>query len=245
AERYGDLLARSDSIRQAHDYLRELIRTHPDRSAAYISLAMLFARNDEIDSLLSITDTAMVKFPDQSYFPIVRANVLSNRGKNDEAARYLQQVLAIEPDNLQAKLLLANTWEALKQYQLSDSLYSNIITQNPEEAIVLNNYAYSLALRGERLDEAMQMVEKALTIEPENASYLDTKGWLLYLNGKYRDAKTYIEKALSLNPDNVEVLEHMGDVMMKLNQPEEAQKYYRQALEIDSENESLQKKLSR
>lgn len=244
AERYGDLLARSDSTRKAHDYLRGLIRNYPDRQAAYISLSMLFARNDEIDSLLSITDIAMEKFPDQSYFPIVRANVLSNQGENDEAVRYLQRVLAIEPDNLQAQLLLANTWEALEQYRLSDSLYSRIISQHPDEAVALNNYAYSLALRGERIGEALQMVEQALAIEPDNASYLDTKGWLLYLQENYKDARKYIEKALSMNSHNAEVLEHMGDVLMKLNKPEEAQKYYRQALEIDNENERLRKKVS-
>jgi len=81
-------------------------------------------------------------------------------------------------------------------------------------------------------------------IDPENPSYIDTKGWLLYLAGNYKEAKNYIEKALTKNPSNAEVLEHMGDVLMKLNKPDDARKYYRQALEIDSDNEILQKKLS-
>jgi len=244
SERYGDLLARSEDTQKAKDYLNKLIVDNPDRQPAYISLTMLFARNDEYDSLIVLTDQAMDRFSDQPYFPIMRANLLSNRKKFDGAAQYLVRALEIDPENIQAQILLANAWEALKKYALSDSLYAQIINDNPEEDVALNNYAYSLAIRGERLDEAMTMVEKALIIDPENSSYLDTKGWLLYLSGNYKEAKIYIEKALALNATNAEVLEHLGDVLMKLNNVKDARNYYRQALEIDSENEGLQKKLS-
>jgi len=244
AERYGDLLARSDYSQKARIYLEKLIHDNPDRQAAYISLTLLFGRNNEIDSLIILTDQAMERFPDQPYFPIMRANLLSNQNQFDDAARYLIRALAIDPENNQAKILLANTWEAQEKYTLSDSLYTQIINANPENEVALNNYAYSLALRGERLEEAMTMVDKALEIDPENASYLDTKGWLFYLGNNYKEAKIYIEKALTKNATNAEVLEHLGDVLMKLNKPEDAQNYYRQALEIDSDNERLQNKLS-
>ena len=243
-ERYGDLLARGDSAGKAVDYLKTLIKEYPARQSAYISLVMLYSRNDQIDSLLILTDKAMQSFPDQAYFPIMRANIFSNHQKYAEAAENLIKALEIDPENNQARILLANAWEAQKKHSLSDSLYEAIIADNPDEAIALNNYAYSLALRGERLIEAMTMVDKALSIDPKNPSYIDTKGWILYLRGNYKNARKYIEQALDLNENNVEVLEHMGDVLQKLNKTKEAQKYYRQALEINPDNESLRQKIS-
>jgi tetratricopeptide (TPR) repeat protein len=141
--------------------------------------------------------------------------------------------------------LLANTWEILRQYELSDSLYTLIISNNPDEDVALNNFAYSLALRGRQLEKALIMVSKALKISADNASYMDTKGWILYKFGKFKGAKEYVEKALSIQNDNAEILEHMGDILAKLNKTVKAKDYYRRALEFDPENEGLKQKLSK
>jgi tetratricopeptide (TPR) repeat protein len=244
-DRYGDLLARSDSVTEAVNYLQTLMQKNPERENAYISLAYLYARKDYFDQLYQLLDSATVKFPGQPYFFIINANSLLKQKQYQAAEASLLKALEIDKDNIQAQIILANVWDTLTRYDLSDSLYSLILTENPDLDIALNNFAYSLAQRGKDLEKASLMVNKALQLAPDNASYLDTKGWLLYLTGNYREAKEYVEKAISLTKDNPEILEHLGDILMKLNKSEEAKGYYRQALEYDPDNEALKQKLLR
>ncbi len=244
-ERFGDLLSRSERFEDACIYLQDIIQKYPDRESAYISLAFVYSKNKESESLYKLVDSAMVRFPEQPFFPIITANTLNNEKRHKKAEVYLIKALEIDPENLQAQILLANTWEILRQYELSDSLYTLIISNNPDEDVALNNFAYSLALRGKQLEKALKMVSKALDISADNASYLDTKGWILYKIEKPKEAKEYVEKALSIQNDNAEVLEHMGDILTKLKKAVKAKEYYRRALEFDPENERLKQKLSK
>ncbi len=244
-ENYGDLLARSENVAEAISYLQALIRKNPERENTYISLAYLYSRKDYFEQLYQLLDSATVKFSQQPYFFIINANSLLKQKQYQAAEVSLLKALEIDNDNIQAQIILANVWDTLAKYALSDSLYSLIIDENPDLDIALNNFAYSLALRGKDLAKASRMVSKALKIAPDNASYLDTKGWLLYLTGNYQEAKEYVAKAASLAKDNPEILEHLGDILMKLNKSEEAKGHYRQALEYDPDNEALKEKLSR
>ncbi|MBU4444362.1 tetratricopeptide repeat protein [bacterium] len=244
-ERFGDLLSRSERFEDACIYLQDLIQKYPDRESAYISLTFVYSKNKDFDLLYRFVDSAMVRFPEQPFFPIITANTLNNEKYHKKAEVYLIKALEIDPENLQAQILLANTWEILRQYKLSDSLYTLIISNNPDEDVALNNFAYSLALRSKQLEKALKMVSKALEISADNASYLDTKGWILYKLGKPKEAKEYVEKALSIQNDNAEVLEHMGDILTKLKKTVKAKEYYRRALEFDPENEGLKQKLSK
>lgn len=244
-ENYGDLLARSEQVTEAISYLQTLIQKNPERENAYISLAFLYSRKDYYDQLYQLLDSATVKFSQQPYFFIIKANSLQKQKQYQAAESCLLKALEIDHDNIQAQIILANIWEALAKYTLSDSLYFLLLSNNPDLDIALNNFAYSLALRGKDLEQASRMVNKALQLAPDNASYLDTKGWLLYLTGNYKEAKKYVEKAASLTKNNPEILEHLGDILMKLKKSEEAKGYYRQALEYDPDNKALKQKLSR
>jgi Tfp pilus assembly protein PilF len=75
---------------------------------------------------------------------------------------------------------------------------------------VLNNYAYYLSLRNEKLDKAEEMSKKSNEIDRDNASYNDTYGWILYGLGKYEDAKLWLEKAIANGAsENAVILEHL------------------------------------
>ena len=97
---------------------------------------------------------------------------------------------------------------------------------------MLNNYAYYLSLQGRDLDKAKKMAEKAVELDPDNASNQDTYGWVLYKLGQYEEALEWIGKSVNNhNTDNAEVLEHYGDVLFKLGREEEALEYWKRAFE--------------
>ena len=133
----------------------------------------------------------------------------------------------------------------LGEWQSSLQLYEDLLLLDQSDSQALNNYSYTLAERDMRLDDALQMAHKAIDLEPENAAYLDTIGWIYYKSNKYKQALQYIQASIRIEEDNAVVLEHLGDVLIKLDRRAEALDYYGKALGIDTDNERLREKLEK
>ncbi|RMF54915.1 MAG: tetratricopeptide repeat protein, partial [Calditrichaeota bacterium] len=108
---------------------------------------------------------------------------------------------------------------------------------------LLNNFSYSLAERGIRLEEALEMANRALELEPNNGAFLDTVGWIYFKLGDYQQALYYIKRAVEHREGSAEVLEHLGDVYYQLGEQEKAQEYWQKAYEKDPDNKALKAKI--
>ena len=114
---------------------------------------------------------------------------------------------------------------------------------DPENTIVLNNYAYYLSLRKSNLEKAKSMSYKCNELESDNSTYQDTYAWVLYQQEDYKNAKIWLEKAISNGGDSSAVIiEHYGDVLYKLGNLKEARKQWIRALDVGSGGEFLYKK---
>ena len=169
-------------------------------------------------------------------------SVLSQLNRPNEAVSYLELCLEIRPRWVAAMSALASAFESLKDYPKADSYFKEALQLDPENALVLNNYGYSLSERGVRLEEAMEMAQKALEKEPKNGAYLDTMGWIYYKMGEYEKALEYIEEAHSIRK-SVEVAKHLGDVYDKLGMRQKAIAAWEKALELDQHNPEILKRL--
>jgi len=139
---------------------------------------------------------------------------------------------------------LGDTYNELENYEASYTAYDKALSLNPENAIVLNNYAYYLSLRSIHLDKAAKLAKKAVELDPYNENNLDTYSWVLYKQGKYHDALDWIKKAYNNGGDSSGVvLEHYGDIYFKLNKPVEALKYWKQAKTKKDYSEFLDQKI--
>ena len=87
------------------------------------------------------------------------------------------------------------------------------------------------------------MIRRALELEPNNASYLDTYAWVLYAMGRYEQALEPMVQALRLSSENPTLLEHYGDILYRNNQTEEAKSQWSKALLFDKGNLELQSKI--
>lgn len=139
---------------------------------------------------------------------------------------------------------LGDTYNELGKYPASYAAYDKALTINPENTVVLNNYAYYLSLRSEQLEKAEKMAKKSVEMDPYNANNLDTYAWVLYKMGKYEEALNWIKKAHgnSETPSGV-VLEHYGDILFKLGQEQEAINYWKLAKEQKDYSDLLDKKI--
>ncbi len=103
----------------------------------------------------------------------------------------------------------------------------------PKQAVALNYLGYSWAERGENLDEAFDLIEKAVALEPNSGAYIDSLGWAHYQRGDYKNAVGHLEHAASLVPSDPTITDHLGDVYWRLNRKIEARYQWRHVLELD------------
>jgi len=141
--------------------------------------------------------------------------------------------------------LLGDSYHQLKNDEKTFFYYDKALKNNPKNALVLNNYAYYLAVSGKDLEKAEKMSFESLKIDANNVNNMDTYGWIMYKMGRYEDAALWIKKALEKNPDNGVVNDHYGDIMYKLGKIDEAVTYWKKAKDSgDKTIENIDKKIN-
>lgn len=140
---------------------------------------------------------------------------------------------------------LADVKYNLDKWTEAVDAYEMALRLDPDNHGAMNNYAYYLSLREERLDYAEQLAEKAISLEPGNAAYLDTVGWIHHIKGNHDEALQYILKSVETGDASAEVFEHLGDVYNALGDFDNAGVWWRKAFEADPDRDYLREKIDR
>jgi len=114
----------------------------------------------------------------------------------------------------------------------------------PDNVVVLNNYSYYLSLREKDLEKAERMSKQCVELSPNQPTYQDTYGWVLYKLKRFNEAKEWLQKAVEGDGKSPVVIEHYGDVLYQLNQKKEALEYWKKAKNTGGDSELLNKKVS-
>ncbi len=147
-----------------------------------------------------------------------------------EATRVLdasRAAMGNDPDLLYS---IAGLYEKIDQPQTSEEILAKVIAIDPQHAAANNDLGYSWADQGKNLDRAESMIRIAVDAEPDNESFLDSLGWVLYKRAKFDEAKTYFERAIApaTFPDPV-VLDHLGDTLYRINDIKQAEQRWTEA----------------
>ncbi|MFT3880253.1 MAG: tetratricopeptide repeat protein [Gemmatales bacterium] len=117
------------------------------------------------------------------------------------------------------------------------------LKKKPDQAGINNDLGYILASHDRKLDEAEKMIRKAVELEPENSSFLDSMAWVLYKQKKYKEAKEFMLKAVAQERGkNTELMEHLGDIHVALGEKADAKKAYEASLGAMTFNHKDQKR---
>ena len=246
---YGDFLYRDKKLEDARTQYRKAIALDKEKYALWNQLLLIDSELNDFVAMEKESKETMELFPNQSlpYFFNGAANIQLKNYK--EAVEVLTEGKEFVYDN---KPLLAQFYanigdaqNQLKNHSASDAAYDKALETDPSNVYVLNNYAYYLSLRNVNLEKAEQMSKRSNELEPNNNSYQDTYGWILYQMKKYEDAKIWIGKALDNGGrGNGTLLEHYGDVLYKLNDKEGALKYWMDAKKAGSTTDLIDKKIA-
>jgi cytochrome c-type biogenesis protein CcmH/NrfG len=107
----------------------------------------------------------------------------------------------------------------------------------------MNYLGYMWAEQGRNLPEAEKLIEKALTLEPENPAYLDSLGWVYFQQGRYEEASQLLTKALKGMPEDSVVNDHLGDAFFKIGRVADAVEHWERALPKASNADSIRAKI--
>jgi tetratricopeptide (TPR) repeat protein len=142
---------------------------------------------------------------------------------------------------VQVLSMLGDLKYRMKDFKGSYEIYEEALEINPEEPLLLNNYAYFIAEGNGDLKKALKMAEKVMLSEGDNPTYIDTYAWVLYKMGKFAKAQKEMEKVFeNKNEDDAELLEHMGYIKSALGKCEEAVIFWKRALEKDESKKHLE-----
>lgn len=135
----------------------------------------------------------------------------------------------------------ASLHERAGQLETAEKLFFKAIETGDETiaASAQNYIAYMWAERGEKLDLGLKLIQKALTVDPENGAFLDTLGWIYYMQGRYAAALNELQKAGAVVGDDPSVWEHLGDTYLKLGNLDEASRHWKKALELEPSSQRL------
>ncbi len=174
--------------------------------------------------------TIKKRFPIRSLrFRALEGELCFKIGNLKKATRLLEKVVQPEVAKkdkqiyLQAGITLASCYDQLGYPDKSIHLYEAILEIDAGNVFMMNNLAYLLAVQGNDLARAKELALKAVTAEPENASYLDTLGWVLFKLGEYDKARDILDKAAGIDTREPEILDHLVQVYEKLGNPQRAQ----------------------
>jgi len=210
---------------------------------------------DSIDQTIKVCETAISYIPEEPLFYFYLG-----------VGQYQKKEYRPALDTLREGVSLAderNTVLISEFYSLTGSLYHELgqkdsafiefgksLRYNPQNLGVLNNYSYFLSVEKKDLDKAEKMSSVTIKAEPTNPTYLDTYGWIMFMQGDYVTAKIYLGNAVKYSEEkekevSAEVLEHYGDVLYKTGDETGAVEYWIKAKEKneDGKTQTLDKKI--
>jgi tetratricopeptide (TPR) repeat protein len=237
------------------DRARELLGFAIDDNPSLLDAYVQYMFQEEDDEALQIALEMLEDVAGQSSNPVAIQTYIglihSFNKEYEEAVKAFERAeQSVMPDsNTNALNATFYFWyaaasERLGHLERSEELFRKSIAMEPEHAEAYNYLAYMWAERGTNLNEALTFIKKALEIEPESGAFIDTLGWIYFMQGRYEEARKQIERAASIIPADPTIAEHLGDIYMKLGQSAEAVNEWKRALQLDPENQDLREKLA-
>jgi tetratricopeptide (TPR) repeat protein len=243
-EFYLAMIDSRDNPQAAETKFNDLLSRVDTSAELYVQVGFYYFEQRKLQPAVEIFKTGADKFPEDFRLNYLTGNSYYSLGKSRESLHYLEKAKEISPTDLNVYSNLGLVYDDLKMNAECDRMYEEAFKYHPDNIGLLNNYAYHLSERGEKLEEALKMSKKTIDKEPNNASYLDTYGWILYKMENYKDAAIYIEKAIKVSK-NATLLDHLGDVYAAMGEVVKALNYWNEALALDTSNEAIKNKINK
>ena len=232
--------------------LEKAVALSPDYAPARMQLVAYAWENDDMDRVISLCQEARQYSPDEMLFYYYQGIAYYKRDNLESALSAFQNGIGVINDNSDPAIVsdfYAVMGDILHQKGLAEAAfaaYDSCLVWKDDNVGCLNNYAYYLSERGERLSQAEEMSYKTIKAEPKNATYLDTYAWILFMQERYSEAKVYIDQALQnmeQTESNAVIIEHAGDIYAQNKEIDRAISFWQDARQQKPEDPLLSRKI--
>ena len=239
----------ADSICAAY---KKVVELAPDNANSRMQLIQHLWNEKKYDDVVKQSLEAHEYNPEEMVFYYFGGMAYYQKHEDDktldEFRRGLAQVNSQSPADLVSDLymLMGDIFYKKNMRQESFAAYDSCLQWKADNIMALNNYAYYMSECGIDLHKAESMSYKTIKAEPNNGTYLDTYAWILFMEERYADAKTYIDQSLK-NRDSTEnntaVIEHAGDIYAMNGIMDKAVEFWKQAYVGDNKTDVLDWKI--
>ena len=236
-----------DTINRA---LERVLEIAPDNAGARIQLLQNIWDTKDFDRIIDLSKTALQYNPDEMAFYYFMGLAYSQKDMRDEALATFRKGTSVIND--QSNRDIASDFYAIMGDILHEkgrsseayAAYDSCLQYKDDNLGCLNNYAYYLSEENKELQKAEQMSYRTVKAEPENSTYLDTYAWILFMQGRYAEAKIYIDQAIQNDSTHSAVLlEHGGDIYACNNEIDKAVDYWQRSQQQGNTSKVLIRKI--
>ncbi len=228
----------------------KVLKMEPDNAAARLQLVGRAWQRGDLDRVIALCKEARQYNPDEMAFYYYEGMAHFRKDDSDSALDAFQNGISVINDQSDPEIVsdfyavMGDLFYSKGQPQEAYAAYDSCLQWKDDNLGCLNNYAYYLCLNGDSLDKAERMSYRTVKAEPNNATYLDTYAWILFMQKRYAEAKIYIDQAVKNDADsNAVILEHAGDIHAEAGDVEGALSFWRQASAKDPGNRLLERKI--
>jgi len=240
----ADLLTADDKPQQSLAILTAIPANSRYAWSAQLRVAANLESLGHIDEAVAQLQAMAAQHPDRASAEIQLGDLLRGQKRFVEAAgAYSEAVRRLKaagsPPHWALYYSRGIAYERSGQWSLAEADLEHALELKPDQPLVLNYLGYSWIDRGEKLKRGLKMIEKAVSLRPEDGYIVDSLGWAHYKLGDYAGAISYLEKALELVPDDPTINDHLGDAYWKSGRTLEARYQWRQALAFKPDKEDV------
>ncbi len=216
----------------AEQILLAVFKNNSDNPDVLASLQSLYAQTGRVERYVALLEEERLRHPDNRDAITSLVRLYAARNRMAEASRVLDAMRNAVARDADLLYYVAQLYTRVDQKQTTEEVLRQVIRLEPTHAGANNDLGYGWADEGRNLDQAESCIRTALKSEPDNQSFLDSLGWVLYKRGRFEEARRYLEQALgtAARPDPV-VLDHLGDVLYKLGRRADADKQWQRSMD--------------
>ena len=225
------------------------IEAQPGRNAAYISaqikMAQIAAKRGNLGEARKILARAETGDDEEKVqIVLTESQLMRDAGQAQDAYDILETALKRFPNNPHLLYDFSMAAERLDKLAVMEKSLRQLIALEPDNQMAYNALGYSLADRNIRLNEAHQLIEKALKLAPGDAYIMDSMGWVHFRQGQFKEAEDWLRRAYQKRPE-AEIAVHLGELLWVTGRKDDALKFWREAAAKEPKNEVLKGALKR
>lgn len=239
------LLEDMDQFDLATDVYDTIAPDHPAYIQAEIGRSQALRDAGRDDAAVEALNQLARRYPDARIVHYRLGDLLRGLDRHDEATPAYDRAIELTPQPGQQDWPLffsrGITLERTDRWSEAEADFRRALELEPGQPQVLNYLGYSLVEMGEKLDEALDMIERAVAARPDDGYITDSLGWVLYRLGRYDEAIVHMERAVELEPVDPIINDHLGDVLWAVGRKIEARFQWHRALSFDPEPEEAER----